>query len=147
MSSQPSRPTLVELLAGLFAATTDPGGRVVTAKEIVHRTRRVGPGEVGESYFSQLRSGVAATPSFRTVEALAAAFEVDIAYFTADFHHHFAHATMTDRVWRARADRTNHYHQLVLAMADLPRQQHDDITTLINVLYDHEHTRCSCHAS
>ncbi|GAB16883.1 hypothetical protein GOEFS_016_00090, partial [Gordonia effusa NBRC 100432] len=110
------------------------------AKWVSARTGRAGSLAVGESYFSQLRSGVAATPSFRTVEALAAAFDVDIAFFTADFHHRFAHATMTERVWRDRADRTNHHYLLAQAMTDLPRQQRDDITTLIDLLHQKQHT-------
>ncbi|GAB18581.1 hypothetical protein GOEFS_059_00150 [Gordonia effusa NBRC 100432] len=112
----------------------------MAAKWISARTVRAGPVAVGESYLSQLRSGVALMPSFWTVEALAAAFDVDIAYFTAEFHHRYAHATVAERVWRARADRTNHHYLLAQAMTDLPQQQQDDITTLIDLLHQQQHT-------
>ena len=64
----------------LFRTVPGPDGRPFTGKAIAHRATELGF-RLGESHLSQLRTGKAASPSFRTVEAIAAAFAVDIAYF------------------------------------------------------------------
>ncbi|MDF0531406.1 helix-turn-helix domain-containing protein [Tsukamurella sp. 8F] len=57
-----------------------PDGRPYTAKAISQKAAALGF-KLGESYLSQLRSGKAKSPSFRTVEGIAAAFGVDIHFF------------------------------------------------------------------
>ncbi len=54
-----------------------------SAKAIAARSTERGF-RLGESYLSQLRSGKAKSPSFRTVEGIAAAFGVDVHYFLED---------------------------------------------------------------
>jgi len=84
-----SRPADVEpglfarRLEELFRTVPGPNGRAYSAKAIAQRSTARGF-RLGESYLSQLRSGKAKSPSFRTVEGIAAAFGVDVHYFLED---------------------------------------------------------------
>ncbi|GAB90889.1 hypothetical protein GORHZ_119_00150 [Gordonia rhizosphera NBRC 16068] len=70
-------------LEELFRTIPGPNGRAYSAKAIAARSTERGF-RLGESYLSQLRSGKAKSPSFRTVEGIAAAFGVDVHYFLED---------------------------------------------------------------
>lgn len=70
-------------LEELFRTVPGPNGRAYSAKAIAGRSTERGF-RLGESYLSQLRSGKAKSPSFRTVEGIAAAFGVDVHYFLED---------------------------------------------------------------
>lgn len=70
-------------LEELFRTVPGPNGRAYSAKAIAQRSTSRGF-RLGESYLSQLRSGKAKSPSFRTVEGIAAAFGVDVHYFLED---------------------------------------------------------------
>ena len=70
-------------LEELFRTVPGPNGRAFTAKAIAQRSTALGF-RLGESYLSQLRSGKAKSPSFRTVEGISAAFGVDVHYFLED---------------------------------------------------------------
>lgn len=70
-------------LEELFRTVPGPNGRAYSAKAIAARSTERGF-RLGESYLSQLRSGKAKSPSFRTVEGIAAAFGVDVHYFLED---------------------------------------------------------------
>ncbi|MFT4201186.1 helix-turn-helix domain-containing protein [Gordonia sp. (in: high G+C Gram-positive bacteria)] len=70
-------------LEELFRTVPGPNGRAYSAKAIARRSTDAGF-RLGESYLSQLRSGKAKSPSFRTVEGIAAAFGVDVHYFLED---------------------------------------------------------------
>nr|WP_234974485.1 XRE family transcriptional regulator [Williamsia sterculiae] len=70
-------------LEELFRTVPGPNGRAFSAKAIAARSTERGF-RLGESYLSQLRSGKAKSPSFRTVEGIAAAFGVDVHYFLED---------------------------------------------------------------
>jgi transcriptional regulator with XRE-family HTH domain len=70
-------------LEELFRTVPGPNGRAYSAKAIAQRSTARGF-RLGESYLSQLRSGKAKSPSFRTVEGIAAAFGVDVHYFLED---------------------------------------------------------------
>ena len=70
-------------LEELFRTVPGPNGRAYSAKAIAQRSTERGF-RLGESYLSQLRSGKAKSPSFRTVEGIAAAFGVDVHYFLED---------------------------------------------------------------
>ena len=56
-------------LEELFRTVPGPNGRAYSAKAIAARSTERGF-RLGESYLSQLRSGKAKSPSFRTVEGL-----------------------------------------------------------------------------
>jgi transcriptional regulator with XRE-family HTH domain len=70
-------------LEELFRTVPGPNGRAYSAKAIAARSTERGF-RLGESYLSQLRSGKAKSPSFRTVEGIASAFGVDVHYFLED---------------------------------------------------------------
>jgi transcriptional regulator with XRE-family HTH domain len=70
-------------LEELFRTVPGPNGRAYSAKAIAQRSTSRGV-RLGESYLSQLRSGKAKSPSFRTVDGIAAAFGVDVHYFLED---------------------------------------------------------------
>ncbi len=70
-------------LEQLFRTVPGPNGRAFSAKAIAARSTERGF-RLGESYLRQLRSGKAKSPSFRTVEGIAAAFGVDVHYFLED---------------------------------------------------------------
>ncbi len=70
-------------LEELFRTVPGPNGRAYSAKAIAALSTDHGF-RLGESYLSQLRSGKARSPSFRTVEGIAAAFGVDVHYFLED---------------------------------------------------------------
>ncbi len=90
-SADPARPRQEVVDPGLFARRLEelfrtvfgPNGRAYSAKAIAARSTERGF-RLGESYLSQLRSGKAKSPSFRTVEGIAAAFGVDVHYFLED---------------------------------------------------------------
>lgn len=90
-TAEPARPRQDVVDPGLFARRLEelfrtvpgPNGRAYSAKAIAARSTERGF-RLGESYLSHLRSGKAKSPSFRTVEGIAAAFGVDVHYFLED---------------------------------------------------------------
>lgn len=122
-----------ELLEALF--THLPGltpGTRLTGDEICRRAGRAHPGQLRPPALSSLRHGRVRAPSLATVAALAASFEVDIAFFTTDFHHRHRHEPMAQRVLRARIGR-RHY-QLAAALHELPPRTRDLVLALIDIL-------------
>ncbi|GAC67159.1 helix-turn-helix domain-containing protein [Gordonia soli] len=82
-ASTPDAGLFARRLEELFRSVPGPNGRAYSAKSIAARSTERGY-RLGESYLSQLRSGKAKSPSFRTVEGIAAAFNVDVHYFLED---------------------------------------------------------------
>lgn len=70
-------------LGHLFEHTRDDSGVRYTGKRIAEKANALGY-SLSDAYISQLRTGKARTPSFRTVEAIARAFEVSVTYFLAN---------------------------------------------------------------
>ncbi|GAA3700344.1 helix-turn-helix domain-containing protein [Gordonia hankookensis] len=89
MTPQLGRPTpddepgFAEKLGYLFEHSRDENGAPYTGKKIAERANDLGY-SLSDAYISQLRTGKARTPSFRTVEAIARAFEVSVTYFLAN---------------------------------------------------------------
>lgn len=75
--------SFAEKLAQLFEHSRDQNDHPYTGKRIAAKANALGY-SLSDAYISQLRTGKARTPSFRTVEAIARAFEVSITYFLAD---------------------------------------------------------------
>ncbi|MEO9326874.1 helix-turn-helix domain-containing protein [Gordonia aurantiaca] len=67
----------------LFEHSRDENGVRYTGKKIAEKANRLGY-SLSDAYISQLRTGKARTPSFRTVEAIARAFEVSVTYFLSN---------------------------------------------------------------
>lgn len=91
-------------LGKLFEHVRDADGLPYTGKRIAERANALGY-TLSDAYVSQLRSGKARTPSFRTVEAIARAFEVSVTYFLGNPAEDLARAlrrqnqmTLTDTV-------------------------------------------------
>ncbi|GAC47009.1 helix-turn-helix domain-containing protein [Gordonia aichiensis] len=82
-------------LAELFEHSRDENGRRYTGKRIAEKANQHGH-SLSDAYISQLRTGKARTPSFKTVEAIASAFEVSVTYFLSN------PAEDLDRVQRQR---------------------------------------------
>lgn len=61
----------------------DADGARYTGKRIAEKANALGY-SLSDAYISQLRTGKARTPSFRTVEAISRAFEVSVTYFLAN---------------------------------------------------------------
>ncbi|MGW0036301.1 helix-turn-helix domain-containing protein [Gordonia sp. NPDC003376] len=70
-------------LCRLFDTVRDQNGQPYTGKRIAARANALGY-SVSDAYISQLRTGKARTPSFRTVEGIARAFEVSVTYFLSN---------------------------------------------------------------
>ena len=70
-------------LAELFEHSRDEDGRRYTGKRIAEKANQHGH-SLSDAYISQLRTGKARTPSFKTVEAIASAFEVSVTYFLSN---------------------------------------------------------------
>lgn len=75
--------SFADKLGNLFEHSRDENGVPYTGKKIAERANALGY-SLSDAYISQLRTGKARTPSFRTVEALARAFEVSVTYFLAN---------------------------------------------------------------
>jgi transcriptional regulator with XRE-family HTH domain len=75
--------SFAEKLGYLFEHSRDENGAPYTGKKIAERANELGY-SLSDAYISQLRTGKARTPSFRTVEAIARAFEVSVTYFLAN---------------------------------------------------------------
>jgi len=75
--------SFAEKLAHLFEHSRDENGVRYTGKKIAEKANALGY-SLSDAYISQLRTGKARTPSFRTVEAIARAFEVSVTYFLAN---------------------------------------------------------------
>ena len=67
----------------LFDTVRDENGIPYTGKKIALKANRLGY-TLSDAYISQLRTGKAKTPSFRTVEAISRAFEISVTYFLTD---------------------------------------------------------------
>lgn len=82
---RPRRDTLPGKLEYLFATVLPPGGlgREYTNREVAERARAAGE-SISSSYVWQLRTDATKNPTMRSLEALAAAFEVSVAYFFND---------------------------------------------------------------
>ncbi|WP_257881342.1 hypothetical protein [Gordonia terrae] len=122
-----------ELLEALFTHLPGltPGARL-TGDEVCRRAHRSHPGQLHPPALSSLRHGRVQSPSLTTVAALAAGFDVDIAFFTTDFHHRHHHETMAQRVRLARISR-RHY-RLAAAVCDLPPSNRETAFALIGIL-------------
>ncbi|MGV9713282.1 helix-turn-helix domain-containing protein [Gordonia sp. NPDC003424] len=70
-------------LGDLFTHSRDENGAPYTGKKIAERANKLGY-TLSDAYISQLRTGKARTPSFRTVEAIARAFDVSVTYFLSN---------------------------------------------------------------
>ncbi|MEY1677863.1 hypothetical protein AB4Z55_27195 [Gordonia sp. ABKF26] len=126
-----------ELLEALF--THLPGlipGTLLTGDEVCRRAHRSHPGQLHPPALSSLRHGRVQSPSLTTVAALAAGFDVDIAFFTTDFHHRHRREPMAQRVLLARINQ-RHY-QLAAALYDLPPHSRDAVLTLLGILTSRE---------
>lgn len=122
-----------ELLEALF--THLPGqtsGARLTGDEVCRRAHRSHPGHLQPPALSSLRHGRIQSPSLATVAALAAGFDVDIAFFTTDFHHRHRYESMAQRVLLARLGR-RHY-QLAAALHDLTPSNRDTVLALVDIL-------------
>ncbi len=75
--------SFAELLNELFSTVRDENGIPYTAKKIALKANHLGY-TLSDAYISQLRTGKAKTPSFRTVEAISRAFEISVTYFLTD---------------------------------------------------------------
>lgn len=124
--------------AGVFALRLDelfrnlpgPDGKPYSAKTIAQRASDRGY-RIGESYLSQLRSGKAKSPSFRTVEGLAAAFDVDIRHFLTDESERRTRVEIEQ--FRAMADPD--VHRVAQRLAGLPRETVAVVDDLVDVLH------------
>lgn len=138
MSAHPADPdpehaSISTLLEALFTHVPGPThGTRLTGDEICRRTGRAHPGQLRPPALSSLRHGRVQAPSLTTVAALAASFEVDIAFFTTDFHHRHRHEPMAQRVLLARINR-RHY-QLAAALHDLTPRNQELVLALIDIL-------------
>ncbi|MFJ9363905.1 XRE family transcriptional regulator [Nocardia sp. NPDC101769] len=72
-----------ERLEYLFRTMPNPKGRRYTADEIARRATELGY-PISAVYVAQLRSGLKQNPSLKHAAGLAAAFGVDIRFFTDD---------------------------------------------------------------
>ncbi|MBN4925366.1 XRE family transcriptional regulator [Hoyosella rhizosphaerae] len=123
------RGVFADRLEELFRSVPDPKGRRFTGSAIARRSTELGF-KLGESYLSQLRSGKARTPSFRTVEGIAAAFGVDVRYFLEDAG---KQRTQTEiDMMRLQADRS--IHDVAYKLAGLPESSIHVVNELIKVL-------------
>lgn len=75
--------SFAEYLNELFSTVRDENGIPYTGKKIALKANRLGY-TLSDAYISQLRTGKAKTPSFRTVEAISRAFEISVTYFLTD---------------------------------------------------------------
>ncbi|MBT0565959.1 helix-turn-helix domain-containing protein [Williamsia sp. CHRR-6] len=75
--------SFADCLNELFDTVRDENGIPYTGKKIALKANRLGY-TLSDAYISQLRTGKAKTPSFRTVEAISRAFEISITYFLSD---------------------------------------------------------------
>lgn len=98
-------PTFIDLLDALFDHVPGSLGRPLSAAEVCERSSRgAGPG-ISASYLSQLRHRRSATPSFNCIVSLATAFDVDLRFFTLDFHSRHRDLSWDQRIRLARIDR------------------------------------------
>ncbi|AEF38724.1 hypothetical protein AS9A_0265 [Hoyosella subflava DQS3-9A1] len=123
------RGLFAERLEELFRSVPDPSGRRYTGSAIARKSTELGY-KLGESYLSQLRSGKARTPSFRTVEGIAAAFGVDVRYFLEDAGRRRNREDID--MMRLQADRT--IHEAAHRLAGLPESSITIVNELIKVL-------------
>ncbi|GAB2641984.1 hypothetical protein GCM10027169_07680 [Gordonia jinhuaensis] len=75
--------SFAERINELFDTVRDENGVPYTGKKIAQRANELGY-TLSDAYISQLRTGKAKTPSFRTVEAIARAFGISVTYFLSD---------------------------------------------------------------
>jgi transcriptional regulator with XRE-family HTH domain len=75
--------TFADHLNELFSTVRDENGIPYTGKKIALKANQLGY-TLSDAYISQLRTGKAKTPSFRTVEAISRAFEISVTYFLTD---------------------------------------------------------------
>lgn len=116
-------------LEELFRTVPGPNGRAYSAKAIAARSTERGF-RLGESYLSQLRSGKAKSPSFRTVEGIAAAFGVDVHYFLEDR----AAQRTRDQIDLLRLQADSDVQRTALMLAGLPSDSVTIVRELIKVL-------------
>ena len=116
-------------LEELFRTVPGPNGRAYSAKAIAALSTDRGF-RLGESYLSQLRSGKAKSPSFRTVEGIAAAFGVDVHYFLED---HQAQRTR-DQIDRMRMQADTTVQIAAFGLAGLSSDSVGVVSELIKIL-------------
>jgi transcriptional regulator with XRE-family HTH domain len=79
----PDTLTFADRLNELFDTVRDENGIPYTGKKIASKANDLGY-TLSDAYISQLRTGKAKTPSFRTVEAISRAFGISVTYFLSD---------------------------------------------------------------
>ncbi len=75
--------SFADKIGHLFEHSRDENGVRYTGKKIAEKANRLGY-SLSDAYISQLRTGKARTPSFRTVEAISRAFDVSVTYFLSN---------------------------------------------------------------
>lgn len=120
-------------LEELFRTVPGPNGRAYSAKSIAARSSERGF-RLGESYLSQLRSGKAKSPSFRTVEGIAAAFGVDVHYFLEDR----AAQRTRDEIDQLRLQADTNVQLAAFRLAGLSSDSVTVVNELIKVLRDQQ---------
>ncbi len=128
-SESPEPGLFARRLEELFRTVPGPNGRAYSAKAIAARSTERGF-RLGESYLSQLRSGKAKSPSFRTVEGIAAAFGVDVHYFLEDR----AAERTRDQIDLLRLQADSDVQRTALMLAGLPSDSVTIVRELIKVL-------------
>ncbi|GAA1879322.1 MAG: XRE family transcriptional regulator [Williamsia herbipolensis] len=128
-SESPEPGLFARRLEELFRTVPGPNGRAYSAKAIAARSTERGF-RLGESYLSQLRSGKAKSPSFRTVEGIAAAFGVDVHYFLEDR----AAQRTRDQIDLLRLQADADVQRTALMLAGLPSDSVTIVRELIKVL-------------
>ncbi len=83
MTDTTEAPTFADRLNELFNTVRDENGVPYTGKKIAQKANQLGY-TLSDAYISQLRTGKAKTPSFRTVEAISRAFEISVTFFLTD---------------------------------------------------------------
>lgn len=125
--------TFVDMLAALFEyAPPPPGEAGWTGVQVCERARRRRR-RLSETGLSMVRRGIIATPAWDIVVTLADIFGVRVDFFTLDYHHCHAHASMRDRVFLARNDYPHLLH-LAASLQQLPPEYRDTLLTLVDVL-------------
>lgn len=126
---RPVRRTLPEKLEYLFATVRPPGGlgREYTHQEIADRAAEAGE-QVSASYVWQLRKDPTKNPTIRSLEALAKAFGIPVAYFFNDE----TAAAVEANLELIAALRNEHVRGVALAASDLSPESLQAIMQMID---------------
>ncbi|KAA0021667.1 helix-turn-helix transcriptional regulator [Antrihabitans cavernicola] len=96
--------TLADRIRALFVNTRDQNGKPWTGRAVVAQAKALGY-TLSEASLSELRSARVTNPSKKTLEALAAVFEVDTSYFANTAPDAQQRRALLDQRYRAVADR------------------------------------------